>query len=107
MARPQGDPRLWTPAQWAAYNAWETAQPEPPRWGPHENAAQFYSSEEWLRIVCDSLASHKVSLGIARRSDNKEAVRFYEAQITACKVELNLAEIKTVAATAQQERLFT
>src|SRR5262245_55719246 len=94
LEKPPGDPRKWTPGQWLEYNAWEAAQPEPPRLGPWESLEQYYTAEEWLEIVRQSLESHQVNLGVARRGGNAEAVEFFKRQIEACEVELRLGEIK-------------
>ena len=100
--RPAGDPRTWTPLQWLKYNAWEAAQPEPPQYGPYENAQRFYSSDEWLKIVRNSYESFKVDLGVAKRIGDVEAVKFYKHQIEACEQDLGLKPAQPT-----QERLFT
>ena len=88
--RPTGNPRSWTPEQWRDYNAWEAAQPEPPRLGPYENAQQWFSSDEWLQIVRDSLVSHKLCYRIAKQGNDAEAMKFYETQIKACERDLGI-----------------
>lgn len=102
FTRPTGNPKQWTPRQWFDYNAWEAAQPEPPRLGPYENLEQFYSSDEWLAIVRDSLESHRVSLGLVKRAGNVEGIAFYEKQIAACEKELGIVK----AAPVQQALYF-
>lgn len=90
IEKPQGDPRNWSSDDWLRYNAWEAAQPEPPRLGPYENLEQFYSSDEWRAIVQQSLESFCVDLHVARHSQNAEAIAFYQAQIAACETELGI-----------------
>lgn len=90
LERPTGNPKEWTPKQWLQYNAWEAAQPEPPRLGPYENMQQFFESDEWLQIVRDTLDSHYVDLGVAQRANNPEAIAFYEKQIAACERDLGV-----------------
>jgi len=89
--RPEGDPRAWGAKEWAAYNAYEKTLPVPPMFGPYTDKQDYYSSSEWLGIVTETLAGHRICLQTARNVNDARAIQWLSEQIRACETELQIA----------------